>query len=69
MVQLQPPTQELAPTGFESKSFKTIIENWLYHPEFQVRVDAMIEMRKRFRKTYKFPDWMIGEFNKTHKEQ
>ena len=65
MLDLRNPQPDLGPTGFEEKSFKTTIENWLYHPEFQVRLSAMIELRKRFRKTYKFPEWMIGNYNKT----
>ncbi len=60
-------TKDMGPTGFEGKSLKAIIINWLYHPDFQTRVDAMIELRKHFRRVWPMPDWMRKQYDRTGK--
>ena len=45
-------------TGFEKKSLRVVIENWLYTEDLSVLMDATSELRRRFRKTFPRPAWM-----------
>ncbi len=50
------PTEE--PTGFEEKTLKAVILNWLYNDEDPiVWLSAHRELRKRLRKAHPKPDW------------
>lgn len=45
-------------TGFEGKTLKSVIQNWLYNPDMDIVVDASREMRRRFSKSWPRPDWL-----------
>lgn len=49
------------PTGYEEKSLRTVIENWLYNPDKDARVWALVELRLRFTKTFPRPDYLTEE--------
>lgn len=48
-------------TGFEGKSLKTTIINWLYTKDINIRVDASLEMRRYFLRIWKKPDWFTED--------
>lgn len=52
------PAEHLITTGFEAKTMRQCIENWLYTHDMQIRVDASLELRKRFAKVFPRPDWV-----------
>lgn len=51
-------------TGFEGKSLRVIIENWLYTGDEATRVAAALELRKFFRRTFQCPEWAKSTYNK-----
>jgi hypothetical protein len=61
MVDIRKPPEK---TGFEDKLLRTVIENWLYTTDMDLRVDAAVELRKRLMKTYPKPAWAILIGNK-----
>lgn len=44
-------------TGYEGKTLKAVVDNWLYHPVFHERISAGNEVRKRFLVRFPRPDW------------
>lgn len=50
-------------TGYEDKTLKVIILNWLYHPTPADRISAGAELRKRFLKAHPRPDWLPEKLN------
>jgi hypothetical protein len=47
-------------TGYEGKTLRVVIENWLYHPEVKERICASAELRKRLQKAFPVPSWVKG---------
>lgn len=45
-------------TGYEHKSLRAVIENWLYNQDVRERIRASAEVRKRFTKTFPTPSWV-----------
>lgn len=44
-------------TGFEQKSLRCVIENWLYNPDTKVLFMSSFELRRRLMKAFRRPDW------------
>jgi hypothetical protein len=45
-------------TGFERKTLRVTIENWLYHPDVKVRIAAATEVRARLSKSFPRPSYL-----------
>lgn len=45
-------------TGYEDKTLKTVILNWLWHPTPADRIAAGSELRKRMIKHHPRPEWL-----------
>jgi hypothetical protein len=50
-------------TGFEQKTLRVVIENWLYHEDLGIVMDAATELRRRFSKTFPRPAWTVENYH------
>ena len=48
-------------TGFEGKSLRCVIENWLYNQDTGVLFMASLELRRRLQRTFPRPSWALNK--------
>lgn len=53
-------------TGFEQKLLRVVIENWLYHEDLTVVMDASTELRNRFKLRFPRPAWAGAKDERTN---
>jgi len=44
--------------SYEPKSWRIVIENWLWNPDPHERISAGVEIRRRMVKVFPEPDWV-----------